>query len=104
MNVSAIDSTKASLARAAAATQAPATNPAQAAARSPGREAPAAPAARPAAAPVSTPAATVAISGIPATVKPEDRSLYMQILKSVGGNVNAALVALAAAEAKEANS
>jgi hypothetical protein len=28
----------------------------------------------------------------------------MQILKSVGGNVNAALAALAAAEAKEANS
>ena len=40
--------------------------------------------------------------GVPATVKPEDRALYMQILKSVGGNVNAALAGLAAAEAKEA--
>jgi hypothetical protein len=45
----------------------------------------------------------VAISGVPATVKPEDRALYLQILKSVGGNVNAALAGLAAAEAKEAN-
>jgi hypothetical protein len=43
----------------------------------------------------------VAISGVPATVKPEDRALYMQILKSVGGNVNAALAGLAAVEAKE---
>jgi hypothetical protein len=105
MNVGAIDPTKASLAQAAAATQAPAKKPAQAAAAStPAQEAPAAPAARPALAPVSTPAATVAISGVPATVKPEDRALYLQILKSVGGNVNAALAGLAAAEAKEANS
>jgi hypothetical protein len=105
MNVSAVDPTKASLAQAAAATQAPAKKPAQAAAAStPAQEAPAAPAARPAPAPVSTPAATVAISGVPATVKAEDRALYMQILKSVGGNVNAALAGLAAAEAKEANS
>jgi hypothetical protein len=44
------------------------------------------------------------VSGVPATVKAEDRALYLQILKSVGGNVNAALAALAAAEAKEANS
>ena len=36
--------------------------------------------------------------------KPADRALYLQILKSVGGNVNAALAALAAAEAKEASS
>jgi hypothetical protein len=43
----------------------------------------------------------VAVSGVPPTVKPEDRALYMQILKSVGGNVNAALAGLAAAEAKE---
>jgi hypothetical protein len=52
--------------------------------------------------PAATPAATVSMSGVPATVKAEDRSLYMQILKSVGGNVNAALAQLAAAEAKEA--
>ena len=45
-----------------------------------------------------------AISGVPATVKPEDRALYMQILKSVGGNVNLALAALAAKEASEAAS
>jgi hypothetical protein len=46
----------------------------------------------------------VTISGIPATVKPDDRALYTQILKSVGGNVNAALAALAAKEAAEAES
>jgi hypothetical protein len=34
-------------------------------------------------------------------VKPEDRALYLQILKSVGGNVSAALAALAAAKAKQ---
>jgi hypothetical protein len=50
------------------------------------------------------PAATVTTTGVPATVKAEDRALYLQILKSVGGNVNAALAGLAAAEAKEANS
>jgi hypothetical protein len=38
---------------------------------------------------------------VPATVKPEDRALYMQILKSVGGNVSLALAALAAADAKQ---
>jgi hypothetical protein len=53
---------------------------------------------------LSTPAATVTVSGVPATVKAEDRALYMQILKSVGGNVNAALAALAAVEAREADS
>jgi hypothetical protein len=53
---------------------------------------------------LSTPAATATISGIPATVKPDDRALYTQILKSVGGNVNAALAALAAKEAAEAES
>ena len=42
------------------------------------------------------------ITGVPATVKPEDRGLYMQILKSVGGNVSLALAALAAADAKQA--
>ena len=53
---------------------------------------------------LSPPAATVTISGIPETVKPEDRALCTQILKSVGGNVNAALAALAAKEAAEAES
>jgi len=103
MNVSAIDPTTAALTQSAAATSTPATKSA------PPASAPAlAPAAAPAAAPqpsvaaLSTPAATATISGVPATVKPEDRALYMQILKSVGGNVNAALAALAAIDAKEA--
>jgi hypothetical protein len=55
----------------------------------------------PAAAPVATPAATVSTTSVPATVKPEDRALYMQILKSVGGNVSLALAALAASDAKQ---
>jgi hypothetical protein len=49
-----------------------------------------------------TPAATNSTSGVPASVKPEDRALYAQILKSVGGNASAALAALAAIEAKAA--
>jgi hypothetical protein len=51
---------------------------------------------------LTTPAATVTITGVPASVKPEDRALYMQILKSLGGNVAAALTALQAKEASEA--
>jgi hypothetical protein len=99
MNVSAIDPTTTALTQSAAAANAPTKKPAQPAA------APApAPAPQASVAALSTPAAKVTISGVPATVKPEDRALYMQILKSVGGNVNAALAALAAAEAKEANS
>ena len=47
-----------------------------------------------------TPAATNDTSGVPASVKPEDRALYAQILKSVGGNAGAALAALSAIEAK----
>jgi hypothetical protein len=61
----------------------------------------ASPAASATVAALATPAAKVAISGVPATVKPEDRALYMQILKSVGGNVNLALAALAAKESAE---
>jgi hypothetical protein len=49
------------------------------------------------------PAATDSTSGVPASVKPEDRALYAQILKSVGGNASAALAALAAIEAKAAS-
>lgn len=90
MNVSAIDPTTTSLTQAAASANTPAKKAA----------APAA-APQPTVAALSTPAATVAISGVPPTVKPEDRALYLQILKSVGGNVNAALAGLAAAEAKE---
>jgi hypothetical protein len=95
MNVSAIEPASSALTQSAAATSAPAKKPAAPAAS-----------AKPAAsvAALSTPAATVTTTGVPATVKPEDRALYMQILKSVGGNVNMALAALATAEAKEANS
>jgi hypothetical protein len=93
MNVSGIDPTTTALTQSAAAANAPTKKPAS-------------PAAAPqtSVAALSTPAAKVAISGVPVTVKPEDRALYMQILKSVGGNVNAALAALAAAEAKETES
>jgi hypothetical protein len=93
MNVSAVDPTTTAPARAAAAANAPARKPAP-------------PAAAPqvSVAALSTPAATAAISGVPATVKPEDRALYLQILKSVGGNVNAALAALAAKESAEGES
>ena len=90
MNVSAIDPTTTALNQSAAAANAPAK-----------KAAPPAVAPQVSVAALSSPAATVAISGVPATVKPEDRALYMQILKSVGGNVNAALAGLAAVEAKE---
>jgi hypothetical protein len=93
MNVSAIDPTASALTQAAASANAPAK-----------KAAPPAAAPQPSVAALSAPAAKVTISGVPATVKAEDRALYMQILKSVGGNVNAALAGLAAAEAKEAQS
>jgi hypothetical protein len=53
---------------------------------------------------LTTPAATVSTTAVPATVKPEDRQIYLQILKSLGGNVNAALAALAARETAAAGS
>ena len=90
MNVRAIDPTSAAL----GTQQVAAANP-------PAKKAPSV---APAPAPALGPAAKVAISGVPATVNPEDRALYMQILKSVGGNVNLALAALAAKEASEAAS
>ena len=92
MNVSAIEPTNSALAAQSSGVATPHAKKAP----------PVAPA--PSVAALSTPAATVTVSGVPATVKAEDRALYLQILKSVGGNVNAALAALAAAEAKEANS
>ena len=91
MNVSATDPTSAAL----VTLQAAAANP-------PAKKPPSAASATVAA--LAAPAAKVAISGVPATVKPEDRALYMQILKSVGGNVNLALAALTAKEASEAAS
>jgi hypothetical protein len=54
-----------------------------------------APAARPVAIPI-TPAATVSVTQIPASVAPEDRALYLQILASVGGDSTAALEVLRA--------
>ena len=65
---------------------------------------PARPASAPTVAALSSPAATATVSGVPATVKPEDRAVYMQILKSLGGNVSAALAALAAMQAKATQS
>jgi hypothetical protein len=97
MNVNAIEpvgsSTTQSTANAASAKTAPARTP---------RPAPAAHA--PSVAVLSTPAATVSTTAVPATVPAQDRALYMQILKSVGGNVSLALAALAAAEAKATDS
>lgn len=93
MNVSAIEPTSTAL----TTRQAAATNP-------PAKKAAAAAAAPVSVAALSTPAATVAISGVPASVKPEDRALYTQILKTVGGNITAALAALAAREAAEGES
>ena len=92
MNVSAIDPASASATQSTAAAAAPA------------KKAPPPPPARPApavsVAALSTPAATVTTTAVPATVKPEDRQLYLQMLKALGGNVNAALAALAAMEAE----
>ena len=90
MNVSAIDPTSADRVTQQVAAATP-----------PAKKVPSASAATVAA--LATPAAKVAISGVPATVKPEDRALYMQILKSVGGNVTMTLAALAALAAKEAS-
>lgn len=56
----------------------------------------------PVTAPVASPAVKVQITGVPASVKPQDRALYLQILKSVGGNATVALATLLAREASEA--
>ena len=92
MNVQAIDTRSPS-----ARTAAPATAP---------KSTPSSPPPAPrAAAPVTvaalpTPAATASVTSVPASVRPEDRALYLQILKSLGGNVSAALAALQAEEAR----
>lgn len=49
---------------------------------------------------LSTPAATVSTTAIPASVPADQKALYLQILKALGGNVAAALAALTAAQAK----
>jgi hypothetical protein len=93
MNVSAIDPTSTAVTQSAAAANPPKKAP------------PSGPKSNGASrvAPLSAPAATSAITGVPASVEPEDRALYAQILKSVGGNMNAALEALAALKADEAS-
>jgi hypothetical protein len=58
--------------------------------------------AKPAAAPVSTPAATVTLTEVPASVSAADRALYLQILRSVGGNATVALSVLQARTAAAA--
>ncbi len=93
MNVRAIEPTSTTLVTQAAAL----ANP-------PAKKAPPAGTAPATVAALASPAAKVTISGVPASVKPEDRALYMQILKSVGGNVGAALGALQAKEAAEGES
>jgi hypothetical protein len=97
MNVNAIDPVSSTTTQSAAAAAPAKTAPARAA-----KAAPAAPA--PSVASLSTPAATVSTTSVPATVPDQDRALYLQILKSVGGNVSLALAALAAAEAKATQS
>ena len=93
MNVTAIEPTSAVFsARPTATPQAPArTGPPTAAV-------PATPAVQ------VTPAATISVTAVPASVKAEDRALYLQILKSVGGNAAAALAVLQAKEAAEGES
>ena len=103
MNVKAIDPTSTSTSAQQAAVASP-----------PARKAPpASPAASPAAPPstpqvtvaaLTTPAATATVTSVPASVAPEDRALYLQILKSLDGNVNAALAALQAKETSETKS
>jgi hypothetical protein len=86
-----IDPVASSTAQAAAATAAPV------------HKAPPAHRPAPAPAPVASPAATVQMTSVPASVAADDRSTYLQILKANGGNVAAALAAIAAIEAKETN-
>ena len=69
---------------------------------------PSAPKAPPRAAPavsvaaMSTPAATVSTTAIPASVPADQKALYLQLLKAMGGNAAAALAAFMAIQAKAA--
>jgi hypothetical protein len=97
MNVQAIDPNRAAITSlSAAATNAPAKKAGPAA--TPGNTHAVAPAA-----PSPTPAATAQMTQVPASVAADDRSTYLQILKANGGNVAAALAAIATIEAKENN-
>jgi hypothetical protein len=100
MNISAIDPTPSLQATMAAPAASPKPYAKAAPAAAPARPQHAAPAVSVAA--LSTPAATVSTTSVPATVKPEDRAEYLQLLKALGGNVNAALAALVAREASQA--
>ena len=51
----------------------------------------------------ATPAVKVQMTSVPASVAADDRATYLQILKSNGGNADAALAAIRAMEAKEQN-
>jgi hypothetical protein len=93
MNLRPIEPINASTAQSASPTK-PAAKPSEAPRPAPRSTPPANVAA------LSTPAATATIS-VPASVKPEDRTLYMQILKALGGNTAAALAALSAFESKQ---
>jgi hypothetical protein len=84
---------------ATAPTSATLATPSAADASTPAKKAPPTRAAPVAVAVRASPAATVTLTAVPASVKPEDRALYLQILKSVGGNAAAALAALQASEA-----
>jgi hypothetical protein len=97
MNVNAIEPVRSSTTQSAANTASAKTPPARAPKPAPAAQAPSVSA-------LSTPAATVSTTAVPATVPSQDRALYLQILKSVGGNVSLALAALSAAEAKATQS
>lgn len=90
MNVSAIDATSSTSAKQASAAQAAPTRKSPPPAAKGGASSGATVAA------LSTPAATVSTTSVPASVKPEDRAEYLQLLKALGGNVNAALAAVQA--------
>jgi hypothetical protein len=92
MNIQPIDPTSVTLNTQAGA---PAKSPATKASK-PASAGAAAPAVR------ISPAVTVAVTGVPASVSAEDRALYLQILKSVGGNAAVALAVLQARKASAA--
>ena len=52
----------------------------------------------------ASPAASVTLTAVPASVSAADRALYLQLLKSAGGNAAVALAQLQARKASEAKS
>jgi hypothetical protein len=59
------------------------------------------PSAKKAAPAAASPAATVTLTAVPASVSAADRALYLQLLKSAGGNAAVALAQLQARKASE---